>query len=243
MRRDARAHVAPSTAARHPSAALATMPRCSRGSRGLPAGARYRRYSTSTYLACRRPASLPSPPPTHRIFTTQARCRRPDSRYRARKFREAHASISWGREQQPETSGAPRSGAAAGAARTRARLGGFSKPVTSVSSCCGQASNPILALRGEGKNEDAKSRPGRDGLLRFLSGASCGLGRLRLGRVKYSPRRLREDAVRRVSTPERLHCVDHPTLVGDPVGLRSAGTWREASRSFSRNVACRRRGL
>ena len=94
-----------------------------------------------------------------------------------------------------------------------------------------------------GKNEDAKSRPGRDGLLRFLSRASCGLGRLRLGRVKYSPRRLREDAVRRVSTPERLHCVDHPTLVGDPVGLRSAGTWREAPRSFSGNMACRRRGL
>ena len=78
--------------------------------------------------------------------------------------------------------------------------------------------------------------------LRFAKTASGGLGRLRLGRGKYIPRRRREDAVRRVSTPERLHCVDHPRLVGDPVGLRSAGTWREDPRSFSRNVACRRRG-
>jgi hypothetical protein len=43
--------------------------------------------------------------------------------------------------------------------------------------------------------------------------ASGGSGRLRLGRVKYIPRRLREDAVRRVSTPERLSCVDHFRLV------------------------------
>lgn len=40
-------------------------------------------------------------------------------------------------------------------------------------SCRGQASNPILALRGEGKNEDAKSRPGRASSLRRLSIASC----------------------------------------------------------------------
>ncbi len=79
--------------------------------------------------------------------------------------------------------------------------------------------------------------------LRWAKAASGGWSRLRLVRVKYISRRLREGAVRRVSTPERLHCVDHPRLVGDPVGLRSAGTWREDPRSFSRNVACRRRGL
>ena len=39
--------------------------------------------------------------------------------------------------------------------------------------CRGQAGNPILALRGEGKNEDAKSRPGRASSLRRLSNASC----------------------------------------------------------------------
>ena len=38
--------------------------------------------------------------------------------------------------------------------------------------CRGQASNPILALRGEGKNEDAKSRPDRDSSLSLLSNAS-----------------------------------------------------------------------
>ena len=37
----------------------------------------------------------------------------------------------------------------------------------------GQASNPILALRGEGKNEDVKSRPGRADSLRRLSNGSC----------------------------------------------------------------------
>ena len=70
--------------------------------------------------------------------------------------------------------------------------------------------------------------------------ASGGSGRLRLGRVKYIPRRLREDAVRHVSTSERLHSVDHPRLFGDPVGICSAGTWREDPRSLSRNVACSR---
>ena len=73
MRRDDRAHVAPSTAARSRSAALATMARCSRGSRALRTGARFRRYSASTYLACRRPWRVASPPPTHRIFTARVR--------------------------------------------------------------------------------------------------------------------------------------------------------------------------
>ena len=52
---------------------------------------------------------------------------------------------------------------------------GFSAntPAREVLSCRGQASNPILALRGEGKNEDAKSRPGRASSLRLLSTASC----------------------------------------------------------------------
>ena len=63
---------------------------------------------------------------------------------------------------------------------------------------------------------------------------SGGSGRLGLGRVKY---------IRRVSTPEHLSCVDHPGLVRDPVGIRSAETWREDPRSFPRRVACRRRCL
>ena len=115
MPRDARAHVAPSTAGRHRSAVLATMPRCWRGSRALPAGARYRHYSASTYLACRRPAGVASPPPAHRIFTTPVGCRRP-----RQLLPSAHVPrriyLVGGGKQQPETSGAPRSAAAAGAA-------------------------------------------------------------------------------------------------------------------------------
>ncbi len=48
-----------------------------------------------------------------------------------------------------------------------------SAPLMSVPTCGGQASNPILALGGEGKNEDAKSRPGRDCSLPHLTNASC----------------------------------------------------------------------
>ncbi len=74
------------------------------------------------------------------------------------------------------------------------------------------------------------------------------VGVRRLGQAKARPSQIHTSSPERgcrtrVSTPERLHCVDHPRLVGDPVGLRSAGTWREDPRSFSRDVACRRRGL
>ena len=63
------------------------------------------------------------------------------------------------------------------------------------------------------------------------------LGVRRLGQAKARPSQIHTSSPERgcrtrVSTPERLHCVDHPRLVGDPVGLRSAGTWREDPRSF-----------
>ena len=79
-------------------------------------------------------------------------------RKRAR-FRAAHASISWGREAATE--------AALCALRQRRAplvlgqdMRGFSAntpPLASVLSCRGQASNPILALRGEGRTRTPRA--------------------------------------------------------------------------------------
>ena len=162
-RRDVRAHVAPSTAARHRSAALATMPRCWRKSRALPTGARYRRYSIPCLSQTgRRLVAAAYSQNLHRSGALLAPLTAATGHERASFARRTHLSRGGGK-QQPETSGAQRSAAAAGAAHTRARhrrLQRKAAPLMGVPSCRGQAGNPILALRGEGKNEDAKSRPG-----------------------------------------------------------------------------------
>ena len=101
-------------------------------------------------------------------------------------------------------------------------------------SCFRNAAQPCglgLVLKSVLANRYATERHPPPRRARTTSGGS---GRLGLGRVKY---------IRRVSTPEHLSCVDHPGLVGDPVGIRSAETWREDPRSFPRRVACRRRCL
>jgi hypothetical protein len=85
--------------------------------------------------------------------------------------------------------------------------------------CRGQASNPILALRGEGKNEDAKSRPGRARSRRRLSNASWAVVTVEL----------HGDGL--ASTPSRPRCSRTASI--EPPRRRFASARASTSRSSS----------